>query len=170
MECIPVVNGGGVGVSGECVAVDISNLSPLHCHPNSGLQGHPGGELHPAATCLAFGSSICDDHRVVKQVGLKQLADGQPDRNTQQGQAGILKRVKQACSKGQAGSEGLRHTNTRTQDLLAAETDRQGDRQTGNTDRQSDRQDTNRSKQKGRQVKPQTVRQANTGSSTSKCR
>ena len=49
MECTPVVNGGCVGVIGEGVAVDVFHLSPLHCHPNSGLQGRPGGELHPAA-------------------------------------------------------------------------------------------------------------------------
>ena len=87
MGCIPVVNGGGVGVSGECVAVDVSNLSPLHCHPNSGLQGHPGGELHPAATCPALAAATCDV-AVVKQVGLKQLGDWQPDRKgTQSKQA-----------------------------------------------------------------------------------
>ena len=58
MECIPVINCGGVGVSGEGVAVDISHLSSLDCHPNSGLQGGPGGELDPTATCPALATTF----------------------------------------------------------------------------------------------------------------
>lgn len=58
VECTPVIDCGGVGVSGEGVAVDISHLSSLDCHPNSCLQGHPGRELYPAVTCPALATTF----------------------------------------------------------------------------------------------------------------
>ena len=105
-----MVNGGGVGVSGEGVAVDISHLSPLDCHPNSGLQGHPGGKLHPAATCptLLAVTAAFEMTETGEQVGL----------------AADYEMAKEWRSKGQAGTQRPADTDRR----IDGQKDRQADR------------------------------------------
>ena len=134
LACSPVVKGGCVGVGRKRVAIDVSHLSPLYCHPHSCLQGLPCRELHPAAIEISMvlgqylNSYRMHKHilqsistRSIRSLGWNQAMAGQASKHAHRRQAG-----------GKAGRQ--------TDSNWAAETHTDSNQPDRHTDKQTDRQ------------------------------